>query len=285
MGYTQLLINFVFFQAISNTHLISSSIFVLYIISLLSIMAAGYVYNDFKDFKTDVVNKPKKLIVTTLFTIENTQIIYKILNTIGILFGVLLALQLKKPSVALIFIGAALLLYFYSKKLKQLPLIGNIAISFLISFSILVPLFLIPEQAIYISDSVFELFILGVLAFFAFFINLVREIVKDVQDIKGDYMLNMNTLPIIIGRKRTLKIASFLSLFLSIALMFIIYKYVLIYKAASFYLIGTCMLPLLYISYKLPIARTNSDFRFYSNLLKVIMFLGINSLILLPLSF
>jgi 4-hydroxybenzoate polyprenyltransferase len=247
-------------------------------------MAAGYMINDIFDLKSDLINKPQKVIVANQFSVETAQQMYLITNTLGIILGIGLSLSMQKPTHAFIFIGASLLLYFYSKKLKSKPLIGNITVSFLVALSIVILYFFDLNFAIQNEAQQLVIYVILLLSCFAFFLNLVREIVKDIEDIKGDYNMKMNTLPILLGVSRTKKIAAFLCLFPLGLLLFTVVKYASIYKFTVLYLLLFTMFPLLYVAVKLLSAKTKKDFKKLSIFLKIIMFLGINTLLLFSLN-
>lgn len=282
--YIQLLLKFLFFTSFNATTNLSVLQFFTLVLAILFVTAAGYILNDIIDLKTDLINKPHKIIVADFFTVESTQRLYVITNTLGIGLGIGLSLSVQKPTFSFIFIGASLLLYFYSKKLKSKPLIGNITSSFLVAMSIIS---LCLFDLSYTIQNNFQQLVIQVtvlLSFFAFLINMVREVVKDIEDINGDYSLNMRTLPILFGISRAKKTAAFLCLFPIGLLLFIILKFASEYKFTVLYLGLFTLLPLLYVAMKLLSAKTKKDFKKLSMLLKLIMFLGINSLLIFSLN-
>ncbi len=282
--YLQILLKFPLFSAFKlNTNLTDFQ-FVILLLSLICIMAAGYMINDIFDLKSDLINKPKKVIVANQFSVETAHQLYLITNTLGIILGIGLSLSMQKPTHAFIFIGASLLLYFYSKKLKSKPLIGNITVSSLVAFSIVILCLFDLNFAVQIEAQQVVIFVILLLSCFAFFLNLVREVVKDIEDINGDYSMKMNTLPILLGVSRSKKIASFLCLFPLGLLLFIVVKYASIYKFTVLYLLLFTMFPLLYVALKLLSAKTKKDFKKLSIFLKIIMFLGINALLIFSLN-
>ncbi|PKP28348.1 MAG: prenyltransferase [Bacteroidetes bacterium HGW-Bacteroidetes-18] len=282
--YLQILLKFLLFSAFEiNTNLTVFQ-FVILLLSLILIMAAGYMINDIFDLKSDLINKPQKVIVANQISVENTQRLYLITNTLGIVLGIGLSLSMQKPTHSFIFIGATLLLYYYSKKLKSKPLIGNIVVSFFVSLSVMILCVFDLNFTIQNESQQLVIYVILLLSGFAFFINLVREVVKDIEDINGDYNMKMNTLPILFGIARIKKIAAFLCLFPLVLLLFIVIKYALIYKYTVLYLLFFTLIPLLYAAIKLLSAKTKKDFKKLSVFLKLIMFLGINALIVFTLN-
>jgi len=282
--YLQILLKFSLFSTFEITTNLSVFQFVTLLFLIILITAAGYIINDIFDLKSDLINKPQKVIVTNYFSVESAQHFYLIVNTLGIVSGIGLSLSMQKPTYSFIFIGASLLLYFYSKKLKSKPLIGNITVSFLVALSIVILYFFDLNFAIQNEAQQLVIYIILLLTSFAFFINLVREIVKDIEDINGDYSMKMNTLPILLGVSRSKKIAAFLCLFPLVLLLFIVVKYASIYKFTALYLLLFTMFPILYVALKLLSAKTKKDFKTLSLILKLVMFLGINSLLIFSLN-
>jgi 4-hydroxybenzoate polyprenyltransferase len=248
------------------------------------IAAAGYIINDIEDLKADLVNKPDKVVISKIITTEKAKRYYLILNTFGIVCGLGLCLNIQKPSYSFFFIGTSLLLYYYSKKLKSKALIGNISISLLTAVSILLLALFDIDQALQNYDHQFVLVVLVLLSCFAFILNLIREIVKDIEDVNGDYMLNMRTLPIIFGRNRIKKLGAILCVIPISLLLFIIINYSLQFKHTAFYLFLSSLIPMIYVALKLISAASIKDFRKLSAILKIIMFLGLNALIILSIN-
>lgn len=282
--YLQILLKFSLFPTFEITTNLSVFQFVTLLFSLILITAAGYIINDIFDLKSDLINKPHKVIVSNYFSVESAQHWYLITNTSGIVLGIGLSLSIQKPSYSFIFMGASLLLYFYSKTLKSKPFIGNMAVSFLIAFSIITLGLFDFDFEIKNNSQKLVIYVTLLLSAFGFLINLVREVVKDMEDINGDYNLKMSTLPILFGISRTKKIASFLCVFPLGLLLFIVVKYASIYKLTILYLVLFSMVPLLYIALKLLSAKTKKDFKKLSMLLKLVMFLGINALLLFSIN-
>ncbi|MBK5210345.1 MAG: geranylgeranylglycerol-phosphate geranylgeranyltransferase [Flavobacteriaceae bacterium] len=282
--YIQLLLKFLFFSSFNVTTNLSVFQFFILIGAILLITAAGYLINDITDLKTDLINKPRKVIVAKFISVESARQLYLTANTLGIVLGIGLSLSVQKPTYSFIFIGASLLLHFYSKKLKSKPLIGNITSSFLVAMSIIALLLFDINFEIQNNPQELVIYVTLLLSAFAFSVNLVREIVKDIEDVNGDYSLNMRTLPILIGVSRAKKTAAFLCLFPLILLLVIVVNYASVYKFTVLYLVLFTLFPLLYIVLKLLSAKTKKDFNKLSMLLKIIMFLGINSLLVFSLN-
>ena len=277
-------LKFSFFSTLQIQTKLSIVDFLLLLLSVLAITAAGYIINDIFDVKTDLINKPTKVIVSQKISLETAKKWYKTTNTVGIVLGIALCIKISKPTHSFIFIGISLLLYYYSKKIKTTPFIGNFLVSLLIAFSVLIfPLF---EIELIAKNNIQNLAtqIIWMLFFFAFSLNLIREIVKDIEDVNGDYSLKMNTLPILLGSLRTRSLVLFLCIVPIGLLLFIILKYSSIYKFTVLYLLLFVLMPLLYFTVKLRSAKKKTEFHKLSQLLKIIMLLGINSLLIFSIT-
>lgn len=253
-------------------------LFSLLTFSIICIAASGNIINDIFDLETDTINKPKKIIIDKYISKKSAFNWYFILNITGLASGIYFFYLLDKISFSLIFIFTILLLYLYSKYLKKIALLGNFTVSFLIALSILLALvFAIRTGEI----SIQKVYIFYGYAFFAFILNFIREIVKDLEDIDGDYSLKMKTLPIVLGRKRTQYTVfglAIIPLFSSIVIAFGLFKNQL---QLVLYIFTLIIIPLLIFETKINSAKTKNDFHKLSILLKIIMFFGMLSLLLI----
>lgn len=254
--------------------------FAILILATLCIAAGGYVINDIFDCETDQINKPNEVQIGSVFSENLAYYIYASLNIVGVGIGFYLSNIIEKPMFSSIFIVISILLYIYSSSFKQSLLIGNIIVSALVAFVIiLVGIFDLQPMITPENRPILATFfkILLDYALFAFILNLIREIVKDLEDTKGDYNMGMNTLPIALGIERTAKIVSVLSLIPSLLLFYYTYKYYFnnnLYISA-FYSFAFLISPLVYFTVKSSSAKKKKDFKHLSSVLKLVMLLGI----------
>ena len=162
----------------------------LFLLSLSTILiaSAGYIINDYYDIKIDTINRPKRIVVGRILKRRTAMGLHIVLNALGILIGVFLSFK-----IVVVNIFAGFLLWFYSNYLKRLPFIGNFIVAFL---TVLV----IGVIAVYFRENSALIYAFAV---FAFIISLIREIIKDLADMKGDLAFGCKTLPIIWGIRRT----------------------------------------------------------------------------------
>lgn len=277
----QVFIKYGLFQAFKVAISLNTLDFALLVIATLCIAAAGNVINDIYDVEIDRINKPKKVLIGKKISERIANRLYIILSIIGVAIGFYLSNRIGKPNFAALFVVFSALLYLYSTYLKGMFLVGNLLVSALVAMSLLiVPLFdLLPAITVENQASQSAVFkIVLNYALFAFYINLIREIVKDLQDINGDKKGGMNTLPIIIGRKRTVTIVFILGVLSVIGVVLYMYENLYKVQILMLYFLFAIVAPLLYFCVKSWDAKSAKAYAFLSKLLKIVMFLGICSI-------
>ncbi|MFZ4398490.1 MAG: geranylgeranylglycerol-phosphate geranylgeranyltransferase [Bacteroidales bacterium] len=258
--------------------------FFIFVLSVVLIAGAGYIINDIFDIQMDRINKPGKMIIDNLIPEKKAYLIYYIMNGIAAICGLYLGLKVGSLSLGLIFIILIAVFYFYSLKYKRSFLIGNFVIAFLAAFLLILvwlfEFFAIRKNGFVFTEGIQVYWIITyfVLAYslFAFIITLIREFVKDIEDMEGDSKWGCTTLPVVIGVKRTKQIAAgFAFLGISIIVFFQIY----LQKLNLGYFAGILMimvqLPFAYLGIKILTAKDKEDFHFVSNLSKIIMVIGV----------
>jgi len=168
-------------------HIANIDLFLLSLSTIL-IASAGYIINDYYDIKIDTINRPKRIVVGKILKRRTAMGLHIVLNALGILIGVFLSVK-----IAVVNIFAGFLLWFYSNYLKRLPFIGNFIVAFLTTL-------VIGILAVYFQQNTVLIYTFVV---FVFFISLIREIIKDLADMKGDIVFGCKTLPIIWGIRKT----------------------------------------------------------------------------------
>jgi len=228
--------------------------------STMLIAAAGYIINDYYDVKIDYINKPDRVVIGKSITRRYAILFHVVLSLAGILIGVYLSWSITALNVVSVF-----LLWFYSNNLKRLPFVGNLTVAVLTGAAIY------SLEILYRTGNA----LVVIFAVFALFITLVREIIKDVEDLKGDNSFGCKTLPIVLGIRRTKLIIYAIILIFS----FIVIAFNHLFKALPFqYYLLFLFIPLLLLVYRLIRADTRRDFALLSTLCKVIMLLGISSM-------
>ncbi len=281
IALVQVFIKYGLFFPITVETTLNTFHFTLLVIATLCIAAAGNIINDIYDVEIDKINTPSKVLIGKKISERTANRLFIILNVIGVAIGFYLSNSIGKSGFAALFIVFSALLYLYASYLKGMVLIGNLLISFLVAMSlIIVALFdLLPaitEQNQTAQSAVFKIVLHYSL--FAFLINLIREIVKDLQDINGDKNGGMNTLAIALGRKRTIMIVFFMGVFMVLGVVLYMYQYLYNHQVLLLYFLFAIVAPLMYFCIKAWSAKTLKEYTFLSNFLKIIMFLGICSI-------
>lgn len=259
--------------------------FALLVLATICIAAGGNVINDLYDVTIDTINKPERVIVGKHVSEKQANIFFVVLNVIGVGCGFLLANRLKQPSLAIIFIGVSALLYMYASYLKSLLLIGNMVVSFLVALTAILLIIFDILPAIHTDSMELQVQSAAVLlhyAGFAFLINLLREIVKDIQDVNGDKNGGRVTLPIAIGRKRALHVVFGLGVLSVVGVVMYMYQVLYGSQGIAIYFLFLILAPLLFFCIKAWNATHDKDIQLLTILLKAILFLGICSIWFYP---
>jgi 4-hydroxybenzoate polyprenyltransferase len=255
--------------------------FTLLVIATLCIAAGGNIINDIYDVEIDKINKPNKVLIGKKISEQSANRLFIILNVIGVAIGFYLSNTIGKSGFAALFIILSALLYLYSSYLKGIFLVGNLLVSALVAMSLIIVALFDLLPAINVENQASQSAIFKIVLYyslFAFFINFIREIVKDLQDINGDKKGRMNTLPIAVGRKRTILIVFILGVCLSIGVLLYMYEFLYNQQILMLYFLFAILAPLFYFCLKAWDAETPKQYAFLSKLLKIIMLLGICSI-------
>ena len=283
IAFVQLLIKYALFKPFNVDITLNWFGFLLLILSTLCIAAAGNIINDIQDVDTDIVNRPEKVLIGKKVTEKTAYNLFIILNVIGVGLGFYLSNLVGRSGFFAIFVIISALLYIYATYLKQTLLVGNIVISVLVAMSVLIVGLFELLPVVNTQNQATQLTFFKILldyALFAFIINLVREVAKDIEDIDGDYKAGMNTLPIAIGRERATKVLFALTLLPLFGVVYYMLTYLYKQQIAVGYFLLFLVAPLLYITIKSFSAKTKKDVRHISTILKIVMFLGMLSLLL-----
>ncbi len=283
IAIVQLLIKYALFEPFGVAITLNGFGFSLLVIATLCLAAGGNIINDIYDKETDAINKPDKVIVGKTVSEKTAYNLFIAFNVIGVGVGFYLSHLVGRSGFFVLFVGISGLLYLYASYFKQLILVGNLLVSILVALSIIiVGLFellpaITPENQ---ATQVTFFKILWDYALFAFIINLLREMVKDIEDIDGDHKAGMNTLPITLGRERAKKIVFALSFVPIAATVYYVVTYLFKQQLVVAYFLLFIIAPLIYVSIKIFTAETKKDYHAISNILKLVMFFGMLSLLL-----
>jgi 4-hydroxybenzoate polyprenyltransferase len=265
--------------------------FYLLCISSVLIAAAGYIINDYFDLNIDRANKPDRIIIERIIKRRWAIVWHWLLSGIGVLIGFYLSWRLKNFMIGpanLICVG---ILWFYSTTFKKKLLLGNILISLLTAWVILVIYFCEFRLHRFI-DPVYQHYLSTLFKFallysaFAFISSLIREVIKDLEDRDGDGKYGRRTMPIVWG----VQVSKFFVgtwLAVMVGSLIVLLFYVIQYRRwlTILYALTFVIIPLIQVTRKLYLAQTKDDYRKLSGLVKGVMLAGILSMIFFKLNF
>ena len=263
--------------------------FALLVLSTVFIAAGGYIINDIMDQETDSINRPNQVIVGKSISESMAYNLYFGFTIAGALIGFYLSNLIYRDNFFGIFIITSLLLYIYATSFKQIAVIGNILVSLALALSvIIVGLFdIIPAtDQVNRFQMMLWLELLFDYAVFAFLLNFIREIIKDLEDIKGDYNQGMRTLPIVLGVSRTAKVVAVITAIATVILLWYINNHLMnsgLY-IATIYALVFLVSPLIFAVVKVWTAATQKEFHLLSNVIKAVIFFGILFILIVNLN-
>ena len=243
---------------ISSQNQIEFSKIILTSIAAALTAAAGNVVNDIYDIETDKVSHPQRILVQGLISKKEAVFLYILLNILTII----LVTYISDFLITIVLLSIVLL-FVYSYYLKKLPLVGNILIAFLTGLAFI--------YGGFVANNPYRAMVPAV---FAFLINLIREVVKDIQDIEGDAKLKFKTFPIEFGIEKSKRLTIVITVLL---VVFTFYPFVTqLYKIEYFLIVMIFVNPLLVWSLKILFDKKDENkYKTVSNILKINMILGL----------
>ncbi len=273
-----------------NSHPID---FFLLVFSTILIAAGGNIINDYFDVKADRINKPEKLIISKHIKRRWAIVTHWSFNGVAFLIAIYLSITYQTLWLVFIHLLSINALWFYSMLFKRKVMMGNLLIALLTALVPLLvviffkvsnwhnPVFSPFDPATWPTDIDYTFVYL--LAVFAFIQNLAREIIKDIQDMKGDELIYVKSLPMVVGiQKSFLIVKALLLVFPTFSLFSFIYFFPELIKKA-FLEIALISLPYIVIlSFNLLVIylidkTKGSKLRLFHNLIKLTMLIGVLS--------
>ena len=298
IALTQIVIKYFLIEAYIAEPSLTYFSFSFYLIALILIVASGYIINDIYDVETDKINKSETRIIDKTIKKSAAFKAYYFLNFLGLVCGFYAAFTVNKLLLGFVFLFFIFSLWRYSQKHKTSFVIGNIQVAFLTALSIInLGLFELLSTGLNIKEESHMIFLIILFyAGFSFITTLIREIIKDLEDIEGDKKISADTLAIKFGIKKTNDILLILNSIPLLAITYFqYYQYSVLNSTFSVELsywganktavIYTLILQLLIVfqGYRINQSKTKKDFHFLSTLSKIIMLIGILSIPLFTL--
>lgn len=243
--------------------LFDPNLFVLVLASSLAI-ASGYLINNFYDTEKDLINRPTKTLIDNYVSQRTKLSVYFLLN----FSAVVLASYVSFKTVAFFSIYI-FFLWFYSHKLKKYPFVGNLTASILA---------IVPFFVVFIYYKNFDL-VIFVHATFLFLVISIRELVKDLENLRGDFMQGYRTIPVVYGIKFTKRIASLLVVFTTIPVFVLLFMDFEIGYMYYFFIFGFVLL----MAFLVFLWKSQSKIQYVllHNLLKLVIVVGVFSILLI----
>jgi 4-hydroxybenzoate polyprenyltransferase len=235
------------------------------VLAVLFTAAAGYVINDILDIEEDIINKPEKRIIAKHISIRSGIIFYIILLLGSLAFGFLTGL-----SMGLVCVMISVLLYFYSSDLKGTTLWGNLLVSLMNGVVVFFSAQGVDEK----FNGYFAEY-----AFLAFLITMVREVVKDIEDIEGDKTREYETFPIVYGARKSVWLGMGILTLLNFHMVYLITESKNLYFGVFSGVF--VLLPVFYFYHQLLTADEKADYTRIQRRLKWLMVSGILSVVFL----
>lgn len=248
-------------ESFSST-LLDPYLFVIILCSSISI-ASGYIINNFYDYEKDIINRPIRSNIDRSIRKRTKLNLYFSLNLLCIILSLFISIR-----AVIFFLIYNIILWLYSHKLKKILILGNVLSSLLT---------ITPFFAIFLYYKNFSK-IIAVYALFLFFIILAKDLVKDLENLKGDFTLNYKTIAVVYGEK-----------FSKIAInTIIIINYIIVISLILYFDIGLmfyyyylCLLVLTFVLFFIWRSNDKRDYLFIHNIMRALIISGIFSIILI----
>lgn len=230
----------------------------LYLLLMATVLvtAAGYMINDYYDVKIDLINRPRQVVVGKGIKRRVILVLHSLFNFSALVLGWLIA-----PRMVWIIFLCALLLWWYCNRLKRSPFIGNLAVAFLTGLSIYLLAYYYQKNELLVFTY----------AIFAFFLNLIREILKDIEDRRGDGQHGLKTLPIVIGFRKTKQVIFVIAISFVGAILTVTFQ---LNNPLLYYYFGGLGIVFCWFVWKIHRADRKEQFTQLSAIAKAIMLVG-----------
>ena len=235
------------------------------ILSSATVIASGYIINNFYDSEKDLINRPKKTMLDRFVSQRTKLSVYFILNLLAIFFASYVSFK------AVVFFSIYIFaIWLYSHRLKRILFLGNLVASILT---------LTPFFVIFIYYKNFET-VIFIHATFLYLMIVMRELVKDLENMQGDLIQNYHTIPIVYGEKLSKFFLSILSILAVIPTMLLITRFDTGYMNYYFYV---SLILLVFFVLFLYFSKVKWQFLLLHNILKLIIVAGVFSILLIDI--
>ena len=228
-------------------------------------IAGGYIINSFYDSEKDLINRPRKTMLDRLVSQRTKLSTYFVLNFLSVVFASYVSFK------SVVFFSIYIfMLWFYSHKLKKYPFIGNMVAAVLA---------VVPFFAIFVHYANFDI-VIFVHATFLFLLISMRELVKDLENLKGDITHGYNTIPVVYGEKTSKLMLTALSLLTLVPIVLLITKFKDEIGYMDFYFYASIVGLVLFLTV-LWKSKNKIHYLILHNILKLAIVIGVISIVLI----
>ena len=251
-----------------------------FIFSTVLIAAAGYIINDYFDIGTDAINKPERVTIEKIFKRRSIIIGHVVLNLIALALTGAISYHMLKFRFLGIQLICIFLLLVYSTTFKRKLIIGNVIIALLTALTLLSMAWYEPKFPLWQWTQLYTRYF-WMFTGFAFVVTLIREIIKDIEDIKGDNSIQCRTIPLVWGINSAKNLVIILIAILLIGVVLLGTLFFTHNWPLLFYFSACVVIPFLLLIIDIRQAKTSFDFNKISTRIKIITLLGILSMLFL----
>lgn len=236
------------------------------VLATICVIAGGYIINNFYDSKADKINRPYKAGLDSCVRQETKLTLYFTLNLIGVIVALFVSWR-----ASLFFAVYIFGIWFYSHKLKRYPLTGLISITILT---------ILPFFVVFVYYKNFSM-IIFVHAMFLFLVIMIRELIKDLENMRGAVASNYRTFPIAYGENNTKNFSVFLLVLALFPVIFLLQYEAITYMKYYFYF---ALVSLIIVGFIIVKSTKKRDYTILHTTLKILLLLGVLSLVFIDTS-
>lgn len=264
--------------------------FMFLVAGVMFLMAAGNVINDYFDRKTDMINRPQKVLVGFKIRRRQVMLMHIFFNFFGVVCGFVAAWFANNLWIGFFFLFISVLLWTYSSELKKILFVGNFSLALLtaiVPMAVAITEYVAYENSLVHWDNssvhAVKIWFQTIIGFsvFSFLFNYLRELIKDCIEYKGDLETGIKSFPTVIGRRKTDFIIAGISLVSIMLVMFIWHAYLsklMFFEHDSFsllYIYSMIIFPGLLIFLIAFLSKKSSKYKTLSRLSKFILVTGL----------